>query len=376
MKVCMLAAEYPPVESGVALACRRIAQSQKAAEMHVLTFGTGGDSRFANRARCLDTRRENGVVVHRIAPYSGTLTNVPAQEVQNLCYFLEQLDSRHGFDIFQAFNITGCGLAAVLTAKKRKKKSLLSIRGNDMGRDAYDELRLGSLRFVLENADCVTSVSKDLLVLAAGIAQIRKSCVIPNSLDPFEFYFSDIKLRLDGFVVAFSGVVRRKKGFAYLLDAFRQLAARSTLLVIGELMAEEKGTYLNMIEGMGLADRVMITGKIPHRLVLNYLSLADVFVLPSVSEGCSNALLEAMYCRLPCIATRTGASPDIISHNRTGILIEPHSPAAILRALEGLRRSKKKRTQLGKNAKDAVQKKFTPDKEARAWLLAYRKCLR
>lgn len=380
MKVCILTIEYPPVESGVAIACNRIAKAIKdKVEVHILTFGQEKDSHFANSQRKLTTEKDGKLHIHRISPYSGSLTAVPAQEIQNMCYFLEKLDKKHKFDIFHGFNLTGAGYAAVFMAKKRKKRSIVSIRGNDIGRDAYDTGRLYSLKWVLDNASRLTFVAPDLLEDACTITDCRKkSSVILNSLDPFEFYYKDIKLRLDGFVIAFSGVVRRKKGFAYLLEAFARLLKKhkATLLIVGELMPEEKISYLKMIEQHNLEQHIMITGRVRHSVILNYLSLADAFVLPAISEGCSNALLEAMYCKRACIATKVGAAKGIISHNKDGLLIEPHSSDAIYRALIKLKSGKRLRTKMGEEAKKTIMSRFSPKIESEEWLNVYKKCLK
>jgi len=380
VKACIITIEYPPVESGVAIACNRIVKAIKnKVEVHVLTFAQERDSLFVNKARTLSTEKQDKVHIHRISPYSGNLTNVPPQEIQNLCYYLEKLDKKHKFDIFHGFNLTGAGYVAAFMAKKLKKKSIVSIRGNDIGRDVYDMNRFYSLKWVLDNADQLTFVAQDLLDHADTITDCRKkSTVILNSLNPFEFYYKDIKLRLDGFVVGFSGVVRRKKGFAYLLEAFSKLVKKhkATLLIVGELMPDEKLSYLKMIEEYRLEDHLIITGRVRHNVVLNYLSLADAFVLPAISEGCSNALLEAMYCKRPCIATKVGAAKDIISHNKSGILIEPHSSEALYRALIKLRSSKRIRTKMGEEAKKTVMSRFSPESESKEWLSLYRKCLK
>jgi len=379
MKVCVITIEYPPTESGVAIACHRIVNGIKdKAEMHVLTFGQERDNVFANRARHLATEKEGKVHIHRISPYSGNLTNVPPQEIQNMCFFLEKLDKKHRFDIFHGFNLQGAGYVASLMGKKLKKKSIVSIRGNDIGRDVYDPNRLFSIKWVLDNADHLTFVAPDLLEYANLLSPCKKkSHVILNSLDPFEFFYKDIKLKLDGFVVAFSGVVRRKKGFAYLLEAFSRIVhkQKATLLVVGELMPEEKLSYLKMIEEFKLENHIIITGKVRHNVVLNYLSLADVFVLPAISEGCSNALLEAMFCKMSCIATKVGAAKEIITHNKSGILIEPHSSEAIYRALTKLKSNKRTRTRMGMEAKKTVMQKFSKESESKEWLSLYKKCL-
>jgi L-malate glycosyltransferase len=377
MKVCVVTVEYPPFESGVALACRRIARRMRdKVQVHVLTFGSERDNLFANQARKLTTTVEDSITVHRISPYSGTLTSVPAQDIQAMCHFLSVLDAENSYDLFHGFNLTGAGFVAAYTARLRQKKSLVSIRGNDIGRDVFDQSKAGSLAWVINHADHLTFVAHDLLLLADTLEPCRrKSTVIHNSLDPSDFFYQDIKLRLDGFVVGFCGVVRQKKGCSYLFEAFEHFAKehKATLLVIGELMPEEKHSYLQMIERHRLAKNVMITGMVPHKVVLNYINLADVLVFPALSEGCANALLEAMYCGKPCVSTRPGAAAEILD-GKNGLLIEPYSTDEIYRALVQMKKSRQ-RAKMGALAKKTIVERFTPQHEEKAWLSVYRQCL-
>ena len=138
-------------------------------------------------------------------------------------------------------------------------------------------------------------------------------------------------------------------------------------------MKEEKLSYLKMIEDLGLEGHVMITGRMPHNIVLNYVNLCDVFIMPAVSEGCSNSLLEAMYCKKPCIATNVGAAPKLIKDGKNGLLIEPHSVDEIYKALMKLKQSKKLCDLMGEEAKKTILTKFTPKNELKEWMRVYKK---
>jgi len=378
MKVCIICIEYPPFESGVAIACRRIANSlKKKAEVHVLTF-SGSDSYLANRARVVQSKNEDGVHVHTISPYHGNLTHVPPQEIQNICYFLSKLHKKHKFDLIHGFNLTGAGFSAAFMGKQLKIPSLVSVRGNDIGRDIFGTDKLFTIKWTIENASHVTYVANDLMEYSKTLTDQKNMSVIHNCLNPFEFFYKDIKLKLDGFVISFSGVVRRKKGFAYLADAFKKFRAKhkATLLIVGELMPEEKVSYLQLFEELGIAGNVMITGRVRHNIILNYINLSDAFVLPAISEGCSNSLLEAMYCGKPVIATKVGAAKEFITHNSDGLLVEPHSSESLYRAMMKLKKSKKLRTTLSKNAKNTILTKHSPEIEAKEWLKIYKKCVK
>ena len=98
-----------------------------------------------------------------------------------------------------------------------------------------------------------------------------------------------------------------------------------------------------------------------RRDVAPYYAAADVFVLPSHSEGSPNALLEAMAARLPIVATRVGGVPEILTHEDTGILTAPRDPAALAEGLERLLRDADIQRSLGERAHAHAVTKFSQD---------------
>ena len=375
VKICLLTLEYPPHEIGAAIACRRIAKTlAKKVEVHVLSFAR--DTMHAKKKSMLAHDIEDGVNVHRISRYPRSARTDVAQDIQVLCSFLEKLDKRHRFDIFHGFDIAGAGFAACFISKKRKKSSVVSVRGDEMGKSMFDPKFFGSIRWTLESADHLAFASDELMQDADIMTPVKdKSTVIPSSLDPFEFFYRDIKLKLDGFVVGFAGVARRDRGFGYLLEAFARFkeSHKATLLIVGELLLEEKAAFMKLIEELGIQDSIMITGRVPHHIILNYLGIADVFILPATASGSSEILLEAMFCRRPVITTRKGAGEELIEHNNDGILIEENSTESIYRALQKLAKSKRLRTKLGENAKKRIISEHTPEREQKQLLAIYRK---
>lgn len=92
--------------------------------------------------------------------------------------------------------------------------------------------------------------------------------------------------------------------------------------------------------------------------IATYLRAADVFVLPSHSEGMSNALLEAMASGLPAVATRVGAAESMIADGVTGILIDPGDRTALTAALQRLIEDGKLRRRLGSAASESVRSRY------------------
>ncbi|MBI2064956.1 MAG: glycosyltransferase family 4 protein, partial [Candidatus Yanofskybacteria bacterium] len=93
-----------------------------------------------------------------------------------------------------------------------------------------------------------------------------------------------------------------------------------------------------------------------------YLQAFDIFVLPSVKEGFPWALIEAMTARLPVIATRVGAVPEIIKDRQNGIIVEPNKPEQIAKAITEIINSDYLKKELAIQAHQTVLFKFSEDK--------------
>jgi glycosyltransferase involved in cell wall biosynthesis len=103
-----------------------------------------------------------------------------------------------------------------------------------------------------------------------------------------------------------------------------------------------------------------------------YYSLMDVFVHPSLRDGMPNAVLEAMACGIPVIATPVGGVPDVIQDGKNGILTDINDPGILAAKMMDLLTDPDKRKTLGVNARESVLERFTPEKELEANLSVYR----
>ena len=98
---------------------------------------------------------------------------------------------------------------------------------------------------------------------------------------------------------------------------------------------------------------------------------SDVFVLPSKSEGISNALLEAMMLGLPCVVTNIAGNGDVISHKENGLLVSPNNEDDLSAALVQLGTSQVLREKLGRAARLTVEKKYALDSVANQYMTLY-----
>ena len=131
------------------------------------------------------------------------------------------------------------------------------------------------------------------------------------------------------------------KGWDILIEAFAGAAkhdARTRLLLVGDITSpSEAPDYARLwqrMEALGIRDRVIATGYMTD--LSNVLGATDVFVMPSRSEGDSNALLQALQSKLPCLATRVGSAEDLIFDGENGLLVPREDVPAMTAALRRL----------------------------------------
>jgi sugar transferase (PEP-CTERM/EpsH1 system associated) len=147
------------------------------------------------------------------------------------------------------------------------------------------------------------------------------------------------------------------KNYELLIRAFARLAptAEICLVFIGE--GPERATLERAAADCGIAGRTKLLG---HREdVADLLVGLDIFVLPSLSEGMSNTLLEAMAAGVPAVASDVGGNREIVADGQSGLLFPSKDEAALSRHLQGLVDDPAFRARLGRAGYDRVMREFS-----------------
>jgi glycosyltransferase involved in cell wall biosynthesis len=167
----------------------------------------------------------------------------------------------------------------------------------------------------------------------AGIVARTRIVVIPNGVDDTRFSGMPGEERPFGpTIIGTLAVLRPEKGLLDFVHAAAHVTGRfpeARFLIWGDgpLRAQLEG----VIRDLGLTGTVTLAGAtLEPEAVLRQL---DVFVLPSLSEACSNALLEAMATGRAVVATRVGGNPALVEDQVTGLLVPPGDPAALAKAV-------------------------------------------
>jgi glycosyltransferase involved in cell wall biosynthesis len=187
-------------------------------------------------------------------------------------------------------------------------------------------------------------------------AKIR---VVPNGVPDLGPNDAPSPATGEPFNILFAGQVGQRKGVGDLLEALarpnlRDLAWRLTIAGGGEVdLHREKARQL------GIADRVTFLGWVDLDEVRQLMRTAHIFVLPSQKEGLPMAIIEAMACALPVVATPVGSIPDMIHDRDTGLLVPPGDPAALSAAFLCLLQAPELRAKMGVSARQLYLRDFT-----------------
>lgn len=221
-------------------------------------------------------------------------------------------------------------------------------------------------KWFLRHADGYIATSSALQdeLYQSGLSS-QKCYLIPNGVDTDIFHplapkdkkalRSSLGIR-DEVVVLFVGVIDRRKGIDILIPAFNRVIKRginAKLLLVGPQSREDNGAVFynsmkRLVSDLGMDDKIVFCSYTAN--VSSYYQAADIFVLPSLSEGLANVILEAMACALPVIGTRISGTEDLIKPNDEGLLVTPGDEVSLAEAMTSVLKEPKRMSQMAAKA--------------------------
>lgn len=376
-RVCLLTETFYPVVGGGETHARLLS-----AELNALGMPT-----FVLTRRSLPDLLPQECIgptpVHRVSPANmnrwGKYAMVPfAVRV------LSQLRDR--YDLIYVCGFRVLGAPAVVAARALGRKCVL--RAETIGElsakyaTAYSSLpapitnacRAAIVRrnVVLRRADAFVSISDPIYdeFTEHGVPA-GKIHPIPNGIDPELFRPARIELKRDlrrklglpnGILAAYSGKLNRGKGLEHLIRAWSIVVRNrdAHLVLIGSgsnqsLSCEDD--LRRLVADLGLESGVTFTGY--TQSVHEYLQACDMFVFPTENEAFGIALVEAMSCGLPAVASRVGGVPGIVDHLDNGVLVEPGDPELLAWSVIALLEQPDLRRAIGARARETACRRFS-----------------
>jgi len=376
---------YYPEISAAAVQCRAVASALRGrADVSVLT--TGVDPALPGESIV------DGVAVHRVHVDVASRASKIAASMRLAMHLLH---ARRRYGIIHVHGFSQKNVPVAILARLLGKRLVLSLHtaGQDEPRAAARRGRIASWAFT--SPDLVLSVSPDLVARwdAEQLPQDRIR-LVPNGVDTARFRPADDRERaeirralgwpLDRPVVLFVGFFSRDKRPDLLFSAWRRVVdagVRSRLALVGakgagyyEIDASLVDEIRRRAAASGCADEVLFVD--PTHEIDKYFRAADVYVLPSVREAHPLALLEAMACGLPCVATRLPGSTDVLIDDRVnGRLFPPDDEMALAAALQDVLVNPPLARAIGRRARETAAARYDIGRTADGWLSAYRSVL-
>lgn len=223
---------------------------------------------------------------------------------------------------------------------------------------------------IIANSEAVKlSLIKAERISPERIVTIYNGVPLPNLLDSSKKKALRKKYKIgnDKFVIINVALFRLiQKGYNYLFRALEDLVythSQKDILLLITGGKEFEGEFNYLLDGFKIRKYIRFIGV--QENLDDFYRLADLFVLPSLWEGCPNALLEAMSYGLPSVASRVGGVPEIIKHKEDGLIISPKNSKEIVKAVLLLKKDPILAKKLGDNARKKIQDKFSIEKNVK-----------
>ncbi len=286
-----------------------------------------------------------------------------------------------GYDALLSWELFTPWTREALAAKRAHGMPLhLMVWDNILYNNEETPEKRATKRQALREADTfLVHTERSRLMLELEGAPPERIRMIPPGVDLHAFApgvgeRASLGLSDDDFVVLFVGWLLPRKGIDFLLPAIRQLAnARQTsgrrvrLVIAGSGPGEDRVRAL--VSRLGLDAACVFAGARPYAQMPTLFRSADVFVLPSIAtdtwqEQFGMSLIEAMACGIPCIATQSGAIPEILGD--AGLLCQPNDMLALHDALAQLARDPELRRELAHRERERAERLFGLDAYSQA----------
>ncbi|HWQ59945.1 MAG TPA: glycosyltransferase family 4 protein [Candidatus Fimivivens sp.] len=360
MKVLFLNYEYPPLGGGAGNATAYLLKEYAKMpdlEVHLVSSAVGAEYVRENVGE--------HVVIHRL-PIGKDDRNLHYQSRSNLLsyswrayFFSRKLIRQEGnFSLIHAFFTVPCGFLAMVLGFEFKLPYIVSLRGADVPGYSERFKLLYSVfrplaRIVWRRSADVISNSRGLRDLALMTDARQEIEIIPNGVDTGQFH-PDHERVSDGMVrILVVSRLTPRKGVRFLVRAMASLPESARLVIAG---AGGEREYLESLAAeCGVTERVDFRGLVPHDGTPAVYRECDIFCLPSLNEGMSNTVLEAIASGLPIVATVTGGTEELVTDGENGFFVKTGSAEDLSEKLVKLVSDAELRTRMGSESRTRAE---------------------
>ena len=283
---------------------------------------------------------------------------------------MAEVSVAHQLDILHVHyavpHATAAMLAMSMLPAEKRPRVIVTLHGTDVMLLGCDAGYGPAIRHALEAADGVTTVSQFLQgQVRTRLDYCGKVKIIPNFFAPQkptrtrEAVRTELGLVPGEAMLLHASNLRPVKRIDLLLQTITQIQPRNSFKLV--VLAGGDTTELTAIAAqLGIADRIVIREKITA--IEDYLNAADLGIFTSEMESFCLSILEAMTFGCPSAAFAVGGIPEVIEHNRSGLLIPFDDTAALARATESLMADPARRTTLGTAGQARAKELFSAER--------------
>jgi len=372
MNILILNYEFPPLGGGAATATKHLLEEFSGKEdsnIDLITSSASGydEEQFSQNIRIYKLN------VGKKELHYWTQKEILSYSLQAI-KLIKKLVRSKKYDLCHAFFGVPCGAIAYLFRKKIPY--IVSLRGSDVPgynkRFSIHYIFLTPLiKRIWKRSKAVIANSLGLKELALKSSPKQEISIIYNGIDADKFKPG---LRNSGKIniLTVSRLIRRK-GVRYLIEAIPLVLKKDKnikLTIVGGGNQEQE--LQGLVKELSISDYVDFKAYVNREKINKIYSDSDVFVLPSLNEGMSNTILEAMASGLPIISTNTSGGLELIREN--GILVPMEDSESIANAILRIINDKELRAYMGKKSREMVEEKMPWKNMAEKYLEVYKKC--
>jgi len=372
MNLLLINYEYPPIGAGAANATYNIAKNLVAVG-HSTTILTTGYKSLQGWAE------EDGVRVYRCSLQRKYKDRSDLWEM--LCFLIlsaiklkniAKEQKIEGVIIFFSFP---CGPLGLLCWYLCQVPYIISLRGSDV---PGSEASLNFLHWLLTPLRrWIFRKSFQIVANSEGLKKLSEEAdpfsvkVIPNGVDTA--FFSPPQSQRDAkdpFQFLFVGRLQLQKNINIILNQIAELKKETNFPFLLHLVGggEQKEELLRQAEKLGVSQQLIWHGWVDKDSLVSIYHQVDCLLNPSLGEGMPNAVLEAMACGLPIIASQVPGNNELVEHGETGFLVNLEAPEKFREVMKAYMECPEKAYQMGGEAQKKVESQFSWEKTANAYL--------
>lgn len=379
MKVLFFNYEYPPLGGGAGNASFYILREFAKIPDLKVDFITSSTDKFE-----LEKIGDN-IRIHRLDIGKGG-QNIHLQSRKDLLtyswksyFYAKKLVRKNRYDLTHSFFTIPCGFISLLLKWQFKIPYAISLRGSDV--PGYSDrfpiiykFIKPLVRLIWKRSSAVIANSQGLKDLALKTNARQKIGLIYNGIDTTNFQPKE-ELRPAGKTIITTGASRitGRKGIKYIIFAMREIAKKhpeAYLKLMGD--GNEKEVLEKLTKELDLENRIEFLGRVPREETSPHYQEASIFVMASLNEGMSNAMLEALACGLPIISTRTGGAQELVQEGMNGFFIKTKDSKDLAEKMEKLLSNSKLCEKMGEESRK-IAEKMSWQNVAKKYLQEYEK---